>query len=73
MLEYRVQVVAYSRSEQEPYFSVDLSSDLGDGANFETNRRGGINVPIFSDYKRHNMGSRLAESFHALETPDCDT
>ena len=58
--------------DRQPYFSVDLSADVAEGARFETNRRGGIKVPIFSDYKRHNMGSRLAESFHALETPDCD-
>ena len=74
VLEYRISGggVIDPDTEQDPYFSVDLSSDLADGANFETNRRGGIKVPIFSDYKRHNMGSRLAESFHALETPDCD-
>ena len=72
VLEYRVTGGGVVDPDSDPYFSVDLSSDLADGGNFETNRRGGIRVPIFSDYKRHNMGSRLAESFHALETPDCD-
>lgn len=72
VLEYRITGGGVIDPDQEPYFSVDLSSDVPEGARFETNRRGGIKVPIFSDYKRHNMGSRLAESFHALETPDCD-
>lgn len=72
ILEYRVGGGGVVDREQEPYFSVDLSSDLGEGGNFEKNRRGGINVPIFSNYKRYNMGPRLAESFHELETPDCN-
>ena len=74
VLEYRISGggVIDPDTEQDPYFSVDLSSDVPEGARFETNKRGGIKVPIFSDYKRHNMGSRLAESFHELETPDCD-
>ncbi len=72
VLEYRITGGGVIDPDQEPYFSVDLSSDVAEGAQFETNKRGGIKVPIFSDYKRHNMGSRLAESFHALETPDCD-
>ena len=29
-------------------------------------------LPIFSDYKRHNMGTRLAETAFFLDTPDCD-
>ena len=72
VLEYRITGGGVIDPDEEPYYAVDLSSDVAEGARFETNRRGGIKVPIFSDYKRHNMGSRLAESFHALETPDCD-
>lgn len=65
-LEYRLP------GEEEAYYSVDLSSDVNDGAKFRKNKRGGIRVPTFSDYKRHNMGTRLAETAHFLETPDCD-
>lgn len=72
VLEYRVGGGGVVDFDQDPYFSVDLASDVAPGAQFETNSNGGIQVPIFSDYKRHNMGSRLAESFHALENPDCD-
>jgi len=72
VLEYRVTGNGIVDPNETPYFSVDLSSDVAAGAQFDTNARGGIQVPIFSDYKRHNMGSRLAESFHALENPDCD-
>ena len=62
-LEYRVP------GEADPFYSVDLSGGL---TQFATNRRGGITVPTFSDYKRHNMGSRLAETAHFLSTPNCD-
>ena len=72
VLEYRVGGGGVVDFDQDPYFSVDLASDVAPGAQFATNADGGIQVPIFSDYKRHNMGDRLAESFHALETPDCD-
>ncbi len=67
VLEYRID-----DDDEEAYYSVDLSSDVNPGARFELNRRGGIQVPIFSDYKRHNMGTRLAETAHFLDTPDCD-
>ena len=66
ILEYRVE------EDEEPYYSVDLSRDVSEGSVFETNSRGGLKLPIFSDYKRHNMGTRLAETAHFLETPDCD-
>jgi hypothetical protein len=66
VLEYRLT------PEDEVYYSVDLSSDVAEGAQFETNNRGGLKLPIFSDYKRHNMGTRLAETAHFLDTPDCD-
>ena len=72
VLEYRITGGGVVDFDDDPYFSVDLANDVAPGAQFETNKRGGIKVPIFSDYKRHNMGSRLAESFHELETPDCD-
>ncbi len=72
VLEYRISGLGVIDPNEDPYYSVDLANDVAPGAQFETNNRGGIKVPIFSDYKRHNMGSRLAESFHALENPDCD-
>ena len=72
ILEYRITGGGVVDFDDDPYYSVDLASDVAPGAQFETNSQGGIQVPIFSDYKRHNMGDRLAESFHELETPDCD-
>jgi hypothetical protein len=69
----RSPVLEYTLPEEdEPYYSVDLSSDVASGAQFETNSRGGLKLPIFSDYKRHNMGTRLAETAFFLDTPDCD-
>ena len=69
VLEYRLPG---QDSNDDPYYSVDLSSDVSPGAQFRTNPRGGIQLPILSDYKRHNMGTRLAETAHFLDTPDCD-
>ncbi len=65
-LDYRLP------GEDEVYYSVDLSKDVNEGARFVNANSGGIRVQAFSDYKRHNMGSRLAESAFFLETPDCD-
>ncbi len=75
-LNTRSSVLEYFLPEEdEPYYAVDLASDVAPGAQFETNRRGGIKLPIFSDYKRHNMGTRLSETAFFLETLDeeeCD-
>jgi Di-haem oxidoreductase, putative peroxidase len=40
------------------YYQVDLTQPP---MNFPLNRQGGINVPLFADLKRHNMGPGLAE------------
>jgi hypothetical protein len=40
------------------YYQVDLSQPP---MSFPVNRQGGIDVPLFADLKRHNMGSSLAE------------
>ena len=41
------------------YYSVDLSQTL---AGFDTTPTGGLDVPLFSDLKRHDMGTELAEN-----------
>lgn len=46
------------------YRTVDLT-DRRTG--FDRNRDGGVNVPLFSDLKRHDMGDALAESFSAVD------
>jgi len=68
VLEYRVSGGGVVDLDSDPYFSVYLSSEVNADAQFETNRRGGITLPIFSDYKRHNMGTRLSETAFFLDT-----
>lgn len=41
------------------FYNVDLSASP---MRFNKNQRGGIDVPLFSDLKRHDMGSKLSES-----------
>lgn len=48
----------------DPYANVYLETDLTDPpTNFAAASSGGVIVPLFADLKRHDMGSRLAESF----------
>lgn len=42
------------------FYEVDLSAPP---TNFQRTPDGGLNVPLFADLKRHDMGERLAESF----------
>lgn len=46
------------------YYQVDLSQGL---PSFHVNDDGELIVPMFSDLKRHSMGSGLAESFHDVD------
>jgi len=46
------------------YKTLDLTDRL---TGFDRNRDGGVNVPLFSDLKRHDMGDTLAESFSLVD------
>jgi hypothetical protein len=58
-LGYRLPEVEYDPSANV-FYSVDLSRT---SAGFDRTRSGGIEVPLFADLKRHDMGPELAESF----------
>jgi len=45
------------------FYEVDLVKQSG----FKPNRQGGIEVPLFADLKRHDMGAALAENFHLTD------
>ena len=71
-LDTKSKFLEYTDPESdEVYFRADLSKGL---TRFEKNRYGGIRVRMHSDFKRHNMGPRLQETAHFLDTPEggCD-
>jgi hypothetical protein len=43
------------------YYLIDLTKP---SPGFDANRNGGVDVPLFADLKRHDMGPGLAETFH---------
>lgn len=45
-------------SAETPYLTVDLSTDV---PGYDPAPGGGVRVPLFSDLKRHSLGSELAE------------
>jgi len=47
-----------------PYLTVDLASDV---PGYDTVPGGGIRAPLFSDLKRHNLGSALAEDLDLVD------
>jgi hypothetical protein len=63
-LETRSQWLTYSFPEvlADPGANVFYSVNLRQKANFESNGAGGLVVELFSDLKRHDMGSELADS-----------
>lgn len=48
--------------ETDPTQNVYLSTNLTKTAGFAANNMGGVTVPAYSDLKRHDMGSALAET-----------
>jgi Di-haem oxidoreductase, putative peroxidase len=52
--------------ETDPAANVYYSTDLRGRPGFQPNDQGGVEVPLFSDLKRHDMGSGLAESFGSV-------
>ncbi len=55
--------LAFPEIETDPTQNIYYSFDLANGpAGFRKSPNGGIRVPMFSDLKRHDMGSGLAEN-----------
>ena len=48
---------------QNVFYEVDLVKKPG----FKPSKQGGIEVPLFADLKRHDMGPALAENFHLAD------
>jgi hypothetical protein len=59
----KILTMSHPEVEDNPnanvYYSISLASSP---TNFNENIHGGVNVPMFSDLKRHDMGPDLAES-----------
>lgn len=64
-LNTNTQLLTYSFPEEEenPKANIFYEIDLKKTANLRPNKDGGIDVPLFADLKRHDMGPGLAESF----------
>ena len=58
-----VLTYSYPEVEKDPTANAFRRIDLTKAANFTESPNGGIEVPLFADLKRHDMGPGLAESF----------
>ncbi|MCG6879411.1 MAG: hypothetical protein LJE96_09730 [Deltaproteobacteria bacterium] len=65
----RVLTYSFPEIETDPGANVFYWVDLTKRTNFRRNRQGGIIVPLFSDLKRHDLGSAMAESFDIPDEP----
>ncbi|MBI4776372.1 MAG: hypothetical protein HY788_19705 [Deltaproteobacteria bacterium] len=65
--ESRSLAYAYPEIDTDPGANVYYESDLSETAGFTLNDNGGILAPLFSDLKRHDMGSQLKESFDLVD------
>ena len=54
---------SYEELEEDPTANIFYEIDLTKASNFRPNRDDGIDVPLFADLKRHDMGPGLAEAF----------
>jgi cytochrome c peroxidase len=59
----RLLTYSYPEVEENPTANTFDEIDLAQIAKFRRNQDGGIEVPLFADLKRHDMGSQLDESF----------
>jgi CxxC motif-containing protein (DUF1111 family) len=57
---------SYPEVEDDPTANIFYEIDLTKTANFRRNKDGGIEVPLFADLKRHDMGPELEESFEGV-------
>ncbi len=64
-LETRSPILRYSFPEVEtdPSANIYYEADLSKVPGFDLNAKGGIEVPLYSDLKRHEMGEGLKENF----------
>jgi len=70
MIETRATAVplAYPELADDPSANVYTTIDLG-LAGFDAGAGGGVEVPLYSDLKRHDMGPDLAETLETLGPP----
>jgi mono/diheme cytochrome c family protein len=61
--------LAHPEVAEDPYANVYASVDLTRAGFDEASRDGGLEVPLFSDLKRHDMGPLLAETLEASVSP----
>jgi hypothetical protein len=54
---------SYPEVEEDPTANTFYEIDLAKVAGLRRNQEGGLEVPLFADLKRHDMGSELEESF----------
>jgi hypothetical protein len=54
---------SFPEIETDPTQNIFYEVNLISASGFKRNKWGGIDVPMFSDLKRHHMGPKLAESF----------
>jgi hypothetical protein len=59
----RYLTFSFPEVETDPTRNVFYKVDLAENAGFTVNRKRGIDVHMYSDLKRHDMGPGLAESF----------
>ena len=52
---------------ENPALNVFYEVDLVKKSGFKPNKQGGIEIPLFADLKRHDMGAALAENFHLAD------
>jgi hypothetical protein len=62
----RLLTHSYPEVEDDPTANIFYEIDLTKTANFRRNKDGGIEVPLFADLKRHDMGPELEESFEGV-------
>jgi hypothetical protein len=58
---------SFPEVETDPSQNIFYEVDLAIESRFKRNKHGGIDVPMFSDLKRHNMGPDLAENFDLVD------
>ena len=68
-LQTNSRMLAFSFPEvaADPTLNVFYEVDLVQTSGFRPNNQGGIEVPLFADLKRHDMGPGLEENFHLAD------
>ncbi len=68
--ESRTLTYSFPEIEDDPYANIFYEVDLEKApTKFKKAKSGGLEIPLYADLKRHDMGIGLAESFgHSLDT-----